>query len=227
MNQENIAKKIKELRKEHNLTQKEFADIFGVTYQAVSKWETAKNIPDIAILKEICKKYDLDVNEFLEIKKNNKKHPLPYILIIIFIFLTILLITAIANRDDFTFQKLTTDCEEFDLLGSVAYNNDKTAIHISDIEYCKDEEITYEEITCVLYEESKGNKIKVEDCNIKNNKNINLNDYLNEVNIMIDDYKTTCNSFLDSKMYLEISAVKDEKTTTYKVPLTLDGTCTK
>ena len=44
---------------------------------------------------------------------------------------------------------------------------------------------------------------------------------------MIDDYKTTCNSFLDSKMYLEISAVKDKKTTTYKVPLTLDGTCTK
>lgn len=227
MNQENIAKKIKELRKEHNLTQKEFADLFGVTYQAVSKWETAKNIPDIAILKEICNKYDLDVNEFLEIKKYNKQHPLPFILIIIFLILLTILLIAIATRDEFTFQQLTTDCEEFDLLGSVAYNKDKTAIHISNIEYCKDEEIIYEEITCVLYEESKGNKIKVEDCNIENNKNINLNDYLNELNIIIDDYKTTCNSFLDSKMYLEISAVKEDKTTTYKVPLTLDGTCTK
>lgn len=227
MNQENIAKKIKEIRKEHNLTQKEFADIFGVTYQAVSKWETAKNIPDISILKEICKKYDLDVNEFLEIKKNNKKHPLPIILIIIFILLASILIFSIINSDDFTFQQLTTNCEDFDLLGSVAYNKEKTAIHISDIEYCHDENIEYEEITCVLYEESKGNKIKVEECNIKNNKNINLNDYLNELNIMIDNYKTTCNSFLESKMYLEISAVKDNKTTTYQVPLTLDGTCTK
>ena len=227
MNQENIAKKIKEIRKEHNLTQKEFADIFGVTYQAVSKWETAKNIPDIAILKEICKKYDLDVNEFLEIKKNNKKHPLPYILIIIFIILATILIIAITQRDDFTFQKLTTNCEQFDLLGSVAYNKDKTAIHISDVEYCEEDEIIYEEITCVLYEESKGNKIKVKDCNIDNNKDTNLNDYLSELNIIIDDYKTTCNSFLDSKMYLEISATKEEKTTTYKVPLTLDGTCTK
>ena len=37
MEQENIQKFIKKLRKEKNLTQKQLADMLGVTYQAVSK----------------------------------------------------------------------------------------------------------------------------------------------------------------------------------------------
>ena len=87
MNQDNISKKIKELRKDNKLTQKEFAKQFGVTYQAVSKWENGINIPDISILREMCKKYNLDINEFLNIKKNNIKHPLPILLLIMFIIL--------------------------------------------------------------------------------------------------------------------------------------------
>ena len=35
------------------MTQKDFALKFGVTYQAVSKWENGKNIPDISLLKVI------------------------------------------------------------------------------------------------------------------------------------------------------------------------------
>ena len=53
MNQEKISKFIKDIRIKNNLTQKDFADKFGVTYQAVSKWENGKNLPDINILKEI------------------------------------------------------------------------------------------------------------------------------------------------------------------------------
>ena len=55
MNQERIGKLIKEIRKDNNLTQKDLAKKLGVTYQAVSKWETGKNIPDIAILKKLVK----------------------------------------------------------------------------------------------------------------------------------------------------------------------------
>ena len=57
MDQEKIGNIIKELRKKNNLTQQNLADQLGVTYQAVSKWENGKNIPDIAILKEISKLY--------------------------------------------------------------------------------------------------------------------------------------------------------------------------
>ena len=39
MNTEKIALLIKTLRQKDNLTQNEFAKKYGVTYQAVSKWE--------------------------------------------------------------------------------------------------------------------------------------------------------------------------------------------
>ena len=60
MNQEKIGNIIKNIRVQNNLSQREFAEKFGVTYQAVSKWENGKNIPDIAILKEICREYKLE-----------------------------------------------------------------------------------------------------------------------------------------------------------------------
>ena len=42
----NIGQKIKELRKKNDLTQEKLADYLGVSYQAVSKWETGVNTPD-------------------------------------------------------------------------------------------------------------------------------------------------------------------------------------
>ena len=67
MNQEEIGNKIKQIRVDNNLTQREFADIFGVTYQAVSKWENGKNLPDISIMKLICDKYNYNLDsKFIE-----------------------------------------------------------------------------------------------------------------------------------------------------------------
>ena len=61
MEQDKIGKIIKDIRIKNNLSQKEFANKYGVTYQAVSKWENGKNIPDISILKQICNDYNLDL----------------------------------------------------------------------------------------------------------------------------------------------------------------------
>ena len=49
MNQEKIGEFIKKLRQDNNLTQKDLANKYNVTYQAVSKWERGLNIPDISL----------------------------------------------------------------------------------------------------------------------------------------------------------------------------------
>lgn len=75
MEQEKIGKLIAELRKEKKLTQEELAEKFGIAPQSVSKWERGVNMPDISVLKDLCKILDVDVNDFLrgEKSKNNSK----------------------------------------------------------------------------------------------------------------------------------------------------------
>ena len=70
MDQKRIGNLIKELRKKNNLTQEKFAEKYGVTYQAVSKWENGKNIPDISLLKQICDDYNININDLLEGKNS-------------------------------------------------------------------------------------------------------------------------------------------------------------
>ena len=53
VDQNKIGEFIKKLRTENHLTQKEFADKYGVTYQAVSKWENGKNLPDMSLIKQM------------------------------------------------------------------------------------------------------------------------------------------------------------------------------
>ena len=81
MNQEKIGKLIENLRKKNNLTQNELANKLGVTYQAVSKWETGKNIPDIGTLKEISNLFNVDINDLLEGNIKNKQNKIIKILI--------------------------------------------------------------------------------------------------------------------------------------------------
>ena len=72
MNQDNISKKIKELRKDNNLTQKEFAKQFGVTYQAVSKWENGINLPEISLIRQMSKDFNVSVEDILDGEESNE-----------------------------------------------------------------------------------------------------------------------------------------------------------
>lgn len=56
---------LRELRKEKNLTQEQLAEVFQVTNRTISRWETGSNMPDISLLLEIAKYYQLEVTEIL------------------------------------------------------------------------------------------------------------------------------------------------------------------
>ena len=69
LNQEKIGKFIAERRKEKELTQKQLAEQLNVSDKAVSKWETGRSMPDNAILFDLCKILDINVNELLSGEK--------------------------------------------------------------------------------------------------------------------------------------------------------------
>ena len=58
-----ISEQICVLRKQKGITQKKLAEELGVTTQAVSKWENARSCPDIQLLPDIAKIFDVSIDE--------------------------------------------------------------------------------------------------------------------------------------------------------------------
>lgn len=56
---------IAEQRKFHSLTQKQFADMVGVTDKAVSRWETGKSYPDTETLEKISEVFEVSISDIL------------------------------------------------------------------------------------------------------------------------------------------------------------------
>jgi transcriptional regulator with XRE-family HTH domain len=224
MNQEKIGKLIKKLRIENKLTQKEFADKLGVTFQAVSKWENGKNIPDIAILKEISKKFNVNIDDLLEGKKTKKRINFIEISIFIILIIIILLITLLKKDNTFEFKKLKSTCDNFTITGSAAYNKTKTSIYISNIEFCgPNQSETYTNLKCTLYENHQNKIRKISNC--QNEKNMTLKNYLEKIKINVDN-TNKCQIFADSKLYIEINAQNSKnKITKYKIPIKLENNC--
>lgn len=60
-----LGQKIKKLRIEKNLTQKDLADRLYVTFQTVSKWENDENEPDVSTLRELAKVFECSLDYLL------------------------------------------------------------------------------------------------------------------------------------------------------------------
>ena len=230
MDQENIGKFIKKIRQDNHQTQKEFADKYNVSFQAVSKWENGKNIPDISLLKQICRDNNISIDEILgdESNKNIKKKKITILVSVIILLLVILISVLIlySNKDsNFEFKKIYTSCSNFKITGSAAYNKDKSSIYISNIEFCgEDENIKYKELEYTLFESHDNVNIKISSGNVE--KNITLIEYLKNLKINVNDYSQTCKSFSHSELYIEINAIDDkDKITTYNIPLSLEENC--
>ena len=225
MNQDKISSFIKQIRKDNNLTQKQLADRLGVTYQAVSKWENGINLPDISILKQISDEFNISIDELLE--GNYNKKGLSKLFLIIPIIIIILGISyLVLNTSKYQFKTISTTCTEFEVSGSIAYDNNTSSIYISHVNYCggNDDNI-YQEIECNLYENNDDTIKKISSCK-SNETDIKLEDYLKDVKLNIDNYAKTCKNYNDTSLFLEINAKdKNNNTKTYKIPLNLNNNC--
>ena len=56
---------IKQLREKQNLTQAELAERIGVSSKTVSKWETAKGLPDITLIQPLAQALGISVIELM------------------------------------------------------------------------------------------------------------------------------------------------------------------
>ena len=61
MNPEKVGNLILQLRKEKNLTQKQLSELLGISDKAVSKWERGLGCPDISLLNDISKIFNVNI----------------------------------------------------------------------------------------------------------------------------------------------------------------------
>lgn len=230
MNQEEFGKFIKQIRKTNNLTQKDLANKYNVTYQAVSKWERGINMPDKLLIKQIAEDFNISIDDIFK-SKYNKKNKMKKIIILsiisTFIILTIIILCIILctrKNKNFSFKTISSNCDNFNISGNISYDENKTAIYLSNIEYCgKTDNENYEEIECTLYE-STGDTKKI--ISTYNAKNIKLEKFLKNLTLISDNYSRICKEYKENNLYLEINATtKENKITTYKIPLKLNNDC--
>ena len=56
------------------LTQKQLADLVGVSDKTISKWETGRGIPDTAIMYNLCEVLGISINELLSGERLSKEN---------------------------------------------------------------------------------------------------------------------------------------------------------
>lgn len=95
----NIGEQINNLRKKNNLSQDEFANLFHISRQTVSNWETGKSYPDLEMIVKISDYFQISLDDLLkrdscEVDKNDfqGKKKKRYLL---WLVMLLLMITAI------------------------------------------------------------------------------------------------------------------------------------
>ena len=97
-----LGQTILKIRKENNLTQEKFAELFHVTRQTVSNWENEKSYPDLLTLVKISDTFNISLDKMLKEdlkmteKLNNDIHYAKYIKYVLCIVLASVLVISIA-----------------------------------------------------------------------------------------------------------------------------------
>ena len=229
MEQDNISKKIKEIRINNNMTQKEFADKLGVTFQSVSKWENGKNIPDITLLNKIsndfCVSLESLINGSVVVKKKNNKYIIGIFLILV-IVVSFILINILKSDEVLKLLALDTTSSDFKVEGSLVVSGESAIIHVSSIEYLGlEKDMVYDSITFTLIEEDNNKLNKISEQKREGNV-LSFESVFEDIYFKIDNYSPICLDFNCKKIYIKILAVeKNGKTRNYEIPFSYIENC--
>lgn len=215
-----VSEFIYNLRKKYKLTQQDLAQKLGVTYQAVSKWENEKSIPDIEVLQLISKEFNVDITEILEGKKPKKMKWLNYAIPIVCAILLIVGFAFFKKSDSFEFKTLISDTNNFSIDGVIAYSKDKSSIYISKIQMEEEGKEEYRIVECALYEANK----EISRCENSSKELTTLKTLLQDVTFYINDLN--CNNLSHENLYLIVNALNEnQEEVSYKVPLKFADYC--
>jgi len=212
-----------------------------VTEQAVSKWERGKGLPDVSVLITMSELLDVEIDVLLGGKENKEKIyenqkkgndkrltkiKVTMIGTLLILILVIVVSIIIQFKDNhFEVKTLSSNCSNFKISGIAVFNKERTVLNISNIEFCGTNQKTiYKKISCNLYENYNDKKNLISSCQSK--ENINLENYLKEVNINVSNYEYLCPKPKTNALFLEIYATNEEnKNIEYKIPIKLNDNC--
>ena len=81
MDQIKIGAFLRELRKEHDLSQEQLADRFNVSSRSVSRWENGRTLPDFDLLIELADHYGVSIDEIMDGKRKEEQTMKKFIII--------------------------------------------------------------------------------------------------------------------------------------------------
>ncbi len=234
MKQEKIAEFILKLRSNNNLTQKEFADIIGVTSQAVSKWENGRGIPDIEFLTKICLEFNVELDEIIlgKNKKNNKFTFLYFFVGLAIVFL-IFIIFMFLSKNDYNISPVTSDNDLFVIDGVAAYSEDKKSIHVTNLNVLSQTDELFVLYECGLYEKEGDITVKITGCDnssLVSEFDLNVADtfekLLEPVEFHKTNYTSICSDLENANLFINIKLINEKNNIIYyEIPLLFDYAC--
>lgn len=123
---------IADLRKSKGMTQSELGELVGAGDKTISKWERGINVPDVIMLSNLAKIFDVSIHEILNGKRDEKLNPkivklyenkkIRYSVLavsIVFLISFIILVMYFCNNfDRFKIYRFKNNSSEFELTGN-------------------------------------------------------------------------------------------------------------
>ncbi len=153
-----MGKYIEKLRKKKGLTQRELANLLGISNTAISKWECDCNLPDISMLGPLSKVLDADImvllgylnsnqnisNDSKEEKSNGKFKPVIITICILLVILNFILLSTTIflkrkkpsdTTNEVKVYEIKSQDEHISLKGYLIYNTENRLILIEKFNY--------------------------------------------------------------------------------------------